>query len=188
MSWRPHLLLLGAALLMVVLARGMHVPTERALATAFDANAPSDERIWGMHLAASRATELDPRLGSELARAFLSSEDRRLREAAVLVDLCRHAERRGGAGSTPPLQEEYAYAPLGPEGWTPHRYRTYVFHRRKVGGSHVGGVSRMDLTECQWLIDAIQGRPLPGTQVIEDHRIQRAMAPAAFQQPGGAPR
>lgn len=187
MSWRPHLALASVALLMTLTAWAKHVPTDRAMAVAFDPDAPTDERIWAMHLAACRATEVDPRLGDDLARAFLASDDLRLREAALLVDLCRHADRPGGPGNTPPLQEKYAYGPL-PDGWTPHRLRSYVFHRRKVGGSHVGGVFRMDMTECRWMIDAIQGRPLPETGVIEDHRNQRGSEAATYYPQGGKPR
>ena len=46
----------------------------------------------------------------------------------------------------------------------------------------------MDMTECRWMIDAIQGRPLPETGVIEDHRNQRGSEAATYYPQGGKPR
>ena len=70
------------------------------------------------------------------------------------VVIRRHALRPVDAvGTPPPLQEAYTYAPLPPEGWTPHRFRTYVLHRHKVGGMHVGGVRRLVLPDDHELPD-----------------------------------
>jgi len=189
MRWLPHLCLLGVASLMLLVAQLKHLPTEEALRVAFDVQATTDDRIWAAHLAANRATEPDIRLGQTLVSTFLDAEDERLREAAVLIDLCRHAQRPASAppGSSPPLQDAYAYGALTPEGWTPHRYRTLLFHRRKVGGSYVGGVRRMDLVEATWLIDAIRGAPLAPTEEIAAYMTKRAVAPAAYQ-PRNRPR
>ncbi|MEM6569135.1 MAG: hypothetical protein AAF726_05165 [Planctomycetota bacterium] len=190
MRWLPHLSLLGIAALMLVVARVRHVPTPEALQTAFDETADADDRIWATHLAACRATEADLRLGESLVTSFLDSGDDRLAEAAMLIDLCRHAVRGNDApaGASPPLQDAYAYGRLGPSGWTPHRFRTLMFYRRKVGGSYVGGVRRMDLTELTWLIAAIRGEAIPPSDVIAEYLTERSGEFAGLPRPGSAPR
>ncbi len=191
MKWLAHILLVVLAICMVAVARLNHLPTEDAFRIAFDESADADERIWAMHVAANRATKKDPRLGDELARAFLSSGDERLREAAMLIDLCRHTIRPEGvpADAPPHLQDAYAYAsapgsaPGGPPGgeWTPHRLRSYVLHRRKVGGVRVGGNQRMDLIEARWFVAALTGAPLPPSDVIDAHFEERIHQRARFQ-------
>ena len=90
MKWHAHIVLVVLALAMFAVARLNHLPTDAAFRIAFDETAGADERIWAMHVAANRATNRDPRLGEDLARAFISSGDTRLIEAAMLIDLCRH--------------------------------------------------------------------------------------------------
>ncbi len=183
MRWLPHLGLLALMASMLVVARVKHLPTDEAIQIAFDHDAPTDDRLWAMHVAANRATESDPRLGDALVREFLGASDERLVEAAVLIDLCRHAQRPPGApaGAGPPLQDAYTYGRLPAEGWTAHRFRTLMLHRRKVGGSQVGGVRRMDLTEATWFIDTLRGGPLPPTAEVQAYLTYRAQAPAAYQ-------
>lgn len=176
-SFLPHIVLAVLAAVMIAVARAGHVTTEEAFATAFDETASTDDRIWGMHLAAGRATEFDRRLGVQLVNVFLASDDEKLREAAHLIDLCRHAVRPPGAPSTaaPPLQDAYAYGPLPGERWTAHRLRCLVLHRRKVGGSIVGGIRRMELAEVQWFLDSLAGKPGPLKTEMQRYFNQRAL-------------
>lgn len=181
MRWLPHLVLLGAAALMLLVAQLKHLPTAEARQIALDPAAAVDDRVWAIHVVANRATEVDRELGENLVNALMDSEDERLREASVLIDLCRHALRPVDAvGTPPPLQEAYTYAPLPPEGWTPHRFRTYVLHRHKVGGMHVGGVRRLVLPEVNWYLAARRGDPLPPSAEIQEHLARREIERARF--------
>lgn len=185
-AWRLHLVLLGIAAALLVRAVIAHVPTEDALATAFDPAAPAAERIEAAHVVACRATERSERIGDALARAFLASDDELLREAALTIDLCRHAlERRGdGDDRPPPLQEAYVYAPLPPEGMTPHRLRSLILHRRKVGGRMVGGIGRMSSTEADWFLRTLHGAELPPAAEISAY-FQRRDAESRRPRPRG---
>ncbi len=175
-GWLPHIALGCFAVVMVIVAQAKHISTDDAIATAMDPTADSADRIWAMHLAANRAQEVDPKLGVDMAQAFLSSEDELLREAALLVDLCRHAVRPESAPalSGPPLQNAYAYAPLPGDQWTPHRIRCLILHRRKVGGAAIGGVRRMELAETGWFLGSLAGEPPPTVQEVKRYFKQRA--------------
>lgn len=180
-GWLPHIVLVALACAMIGVAKAKHVSTEAAMATAFDAAAEPNERIWAMHLAANRATTFDPRLGVDLAESFLKSESDKVREAALLIDLCRHAVRGPTAldGAPPPIQEAYAYSKLPGNVWAPHRIRALVLHRRKVGGSGVGGVRRMELAEAQWFLDSLAGNPMPSAKEVSQYfnmRVRKAAA------------
>ena len=180
-GWLPHAVLMALAFAMIGVAKFKHLSTEDALGIAFDASADSNDRIWAMHLAANRATSFEPRLGVDLAKLFLSSSDDKVREAALMVDLCRHAVRASNAlpGAPPPLQEAYAYGPLPGNEWAPHRIRSVVLHRRKVGGSGVGGIRRMELAEAQWFLDSLAGKPMPSAEEVSKYfttRIRKAAA------------
>ena len=63
-----------------------------------------------------------------------------------------------------------------------------MFYRRKVGGSYVGGVRRMDLTELTWLIAAIRGEAIPPSDVIAEYLTERSGEFAGLPRPGSAPR
>lgn len=184
-SWQPHLILVGLALGMVLVARVKHTSTEEAIQTAFDDTASTDDRLWAAHLAANRATERDPRLGDALVRAFLADEDERLREGALTIDLCRHAVHPPGArpDAAPPLQSAYVYSASGGGEYTPHRVRSYVLFRRKVGGSSVGGIRRMALPEARWFLDSLRGKPLPSRQKIERYLVDRSREPVNLRRP-----
>ncbi|MEM6672833.1 MAG: hypothetical protein AAF726_08300 [Planctomycetota bacterium] len=181
MKWLPHLALLGLAAAMVVVARVRHVTMDEAVRVAFDETASTDDRLWAMHVAACRASDVDPRLGVGLAEAFLQSGDERLAEAAILIDLCRHAKKEPGApvNAAPPLQERYAFAPLPAGGWTPHRYRSLMLHRCKVGGIRYGGNRRMDLVEAGWFIDTLTGVDLPPDEILRWRLAERGVIPGA---------
>ncbi|QDV07562.1 hypothetical protein Poly30_30880 [Planctomycetes bacterium Poly30] len=175
-GWLPHIALVLVAALMVLVGRARHTATEDALRTAFDPTADADERIWAMHLIANRATEVDPRLGVDLVESFLSSESDKVREAAHLIDLCRHAIQPPGApaGAAPPIQDGYAYGSLPGDVWTPHRIRCLVLHRRKVGGSAVGGIRRMELAEAEWFLDSLAGKRSPSKKEVQRYFNERA--------------
>ena len=177
-AWRPHILLLVVATAVVVRAVATHVPTEEALRVAFDPDADAGARIESAHLAACRATSRSARLGEELTHSFLDAEDELLREAAVTIDLCRHALERTGDGDerTPPLQEAYVYGPMGPGGMTPHRLRALILHRRKVGGKAVGGIGRISSTEADWFLRTLRGDALPPTPQMTAYFQSRDMA------------
>ncbi len=181
-GWLPHVILVAVAFVMIGIAKAKHMSTESALATAFDTSAAPDDRIWAMHVAANRATEFDPRLGVNLVETFLQSESDKVREAALLVDLCRHAVRGPNAleGAPPPIQEAYAYSPLPGGVWAPHRIRSLVLHRRKVGGSGVGGVRRMELAEAQWFLDSLAGNPMPTADEVSKYFTMRVRKAAAL--------
>ncbi|MFT5733946.1 MAG: hypothetical protein ACJAZN_003229 [Planctomycetota bacterium] len=182
-GWLPHVALVAIACAMVVFARAQHQDTEAAMQTAFDADADPDDRIWAMHLVANRATEVDPRLGVGLVESFLASDSDKVREAAHLIDLCRHAIQPPGApdGAAPPIQDGYAYGALPAGEWTPHRIRCLVLHRRKVGGSAVGGIRRMELAEAGWFLDSLAGRPSPTRKEVQRYFNQRARRAGALQ-------
>ena len=167
-GWLPHVVLVALACSMIGVAKAKHISTEAATAIALDPSAEPDERIWAMHLAANRATAMDPGLGIELAQLFLQSDSDKVREAAFVIDLCRQAVRAPNAkpGAPPPIQAAYAYSAL-PEGvWTPHRIRSLVLFRRKVGGPSVGGIRRMALAEAQWFLDSLAGKPMPSKSEV----------------------
>lgn len=187
--WLPHLGLVAVALIILVAGMTRHTGTGEALAIAFDETAEPDERIWAMHLAANRATEVDPRLGVDLVNSFLRSDSEVLREAAHLIDLCRHAIQPPGApeGAAPPLQDGYAFGPLPGNAWTPHRIRCFVLHRRKVGGSAVGGVRRMELPEVRWFLDSMAGKPSPSRAEVNRYLRMRERKAGALQSQRVAP-
>lgn len=178
-SWRLHILLLAVAAAVVARAGATHVTTEEALRVAFDRDAGASDRIRSAHIAACRATARSARLGEELARTFLEADDELLREAAVTIDLCRHALERTGDRDerTPPLQEAYVYGPLGPEGMTPHRLRALILHRRKVGGKSVGGIGRISSTEADWFLRTLRGDALPPSSEMSSYFQRRGMPP-----------
>ncbi|MEC8510657.1 MAG: hypothetical protein VX015_00815 [Planctomycetota bacterium] len=185
-AWRPHILLLAIAGAVIVRAAATHVSTEEAMRVAFDDEADARARIESAHVAACRATARSARLGEDLARAFLEAEDELLREAAVTIDLCRHALERSGDRDerTPPLQEAYVYSPLGPDGMTPHRLRALVLHRRKVGGKAVGGIGRISSTEADWFLRTLRGAALPPTQQMTAY-FQSRNIPSRLVRPRG---
>lgn len=178
-AWRLHIILLAVAAAVVTRAATTHVSTEEALRVAFDPDAGSSERIRSAHIAACRATARTARLGEDLARTFLEADDELLREAAVTIDLCRHALERTGDGDerTPPLQEAYVYGPMGPEGMTPHRLRALILHRRKVGGKSVGGIGRISSTEADWFLRTLRGDALPPSSEMTAYFQSRGMPP-----------
>ena len=79
-------------------------------------------------------------------------------------------------GAAPPIQDGYAYGALPAGEWTPHRIRCLVLHRRKVGGSAVGGIRRMELAEAGWFLDSLAGKPSPTRK-----EVQRARRAGALQ-------
>ena len=184
-SWMPHLALMAIAAAMTLVAGAKHTSTEEALRIAFDAEAPTDERLWAAHLAANRATARDPRLGDGLVREFLAAEDERLREGALTIDLSRHAIHPPGTrpDAAPPLQSAYVYAALEDGEYTPHRVRSRVLFRRKVGGSSVGGIRRMALPEARWFMDSLRGTPLPPRAEIDRYLMERSREPVSLRKP-----
>ena len=181
----PHLVLLAIAASMALVAGVKHLSTEEALRVAFDGEAPTDDRLWAAHVAANRATVRDPRLGDALVRAFLADDDERLREGALTIDLSRHAIHPPGArpDAAPPLQSAYVYAALEGGEYTPHRVRSRVLFRRKVGGSSVGGIRRMALPEARWFMDSLRGTPLPPREEIDRYLIERSREPVNLRKP-----
>lgn len=184
-SWVPHILLVATALGMVLVAALKHTSTEEALRIAFDDEASTGDRLWAAHVAANRATSRDPRLGDTLVRAFLAAEDERLREGALTIDLSRHAIHPPGTrpDAAPPLQSAYVYAAPGDGGYTPHRVRSRVLFRRKVGGSSVGGIRRMALPEARWFMDSLRGTPLPPRAEIDRYLVERSREPVNLRRP-----
>jgi hypothetical protein len=184
-SWIPHVALLATAAVMVVVAAAKHTSTEEALRIAFDGEASTDERLWAAHLAANRATTREPRLGDALVRSFLAADDERLREGALTIDLSRHAIHPPGTrpDAAPPLQSAYVYAALEDGEYTPHRVRSRVLFRRKVGGSSVGGIRRMALPEARWFMDSLRGTPLPPRKEIDRYLIERSREPVNLRRP-----
>jgi hypothetical protein len=184
-GWLPHVVLIAIAFAMVGVAKAKHLSAESALEIAFDKAADPDDRIWAMHVAANRGTAVDPRLGVDLVNSMLESDSDKVREAALLVDLCRHAVRGPDAveGAPPPLQEAYAYSPLPGGKWTPHRVRSLVLHRRKVGGSGVGGNRRMELPEVQWFLDSFTTKPMPTAKEVSKYFTMRVRSAAALNTP-----
>ncbi len=175
----PHVALIAVAAAMTLVAAVKHTSTKEALRTAFDDGAAVEDRLWAAHLAANRATERDPKLGDALVRTFLAAEDERLREGALTIDLSRHAIHPPGArpDAAPPLQSAYVYAPMVGGEYTPHRVRSLVLFRRKVGGSSVGGIRRMALPEARWFMDTLQGKPLPPRAEIDRYLKERSREP-----------
>jgi len=181
--WLPHIALLALAFVMCVVAWSKHIGDGEALATALNEEASTEDRIWAMHVAANRATQVDPRIGYDVAKSFLASDDELLREAGLLVDLCRHAIRPTEPTDSPgpPLQEAYAYGPLPSTGWTPHRIRSLILHRRKVGGAALGGVRRMALEEAQWFLDSLAGVDPPTAEDVRAYFKERVQSsPLAY--------
>ncbi len=179
-SWLPHVVLVLAGMATFAVARVQHLSTAEALRIAQDRDAPTADRIWAAHIAANRATERDPELGVDLTADLLTSEDERLREYALTIDLCRHAILPPTApmAASPPLQSSYAYGPLPPGGWTGHRIRSLILYRRKVGGSRVGGVRRMELDEVRWFTDSLDGGPPPSVEEVRGYFSARDLQPA----------
>ena len=178
-AWRLHFILLAVAAAVIARAGATHVTTEEALRVAFDPEAASSDRIWSAHIAACRATARSARLGEGLTRSFLEADDELLREAAVTIDLCRHARERTGDRDkrTPPLQEAYVYRSMGPRGMTPHRLRALILHRRKAGGKPVGGIGRISSTEADWFLRTLRGDALPPSSEMNAYFQSRDMPP-----------
>ncbi len=168
-AWSIHIALLVAAILFVAKGVATHTSTEEAWETAFDESAAPDDRIWAIHLASNRATERSDRIGRDLALSLLGSRDLRLREVALLIDVCRHAFNplEAPTNTSPPIQDRYVYGPLPRGEWTPHRLRSLILYRRKVGGLPVGGINRMTSTEGDWILRTLRGDDLPPSDEID---------------------
>lgn len=165
LAWTPHIACVLAGLAMVVAWRAVHVTTDAALEVAFDPNAPTGARVRAMQIAANRVRERDARLGQGLVAAFLGSDDERLREAALLMDLARHHDGPG----RPPLQSAYVAETLALEGWTAHTLIARTIHRRKVGGPRYGGLGQMDRAEAGWLLEAMRTGAIPPAEVLNEY-------------------
>lgn len=169
--WLPHLACALVAVVAIALGRARHTTTEDALATALDPGAAVEDRLWGAHLAAMRAEERDPRVGAELARAFLASNEPRLVEFALTMDVVRHFV--GSAKGPPPLQAEHL-ARIRTSPWTAHRLLATLFFQRKVGGGAFGRIERLDLDEARWALDAAASGAAPPGDVLDAHFARRA--------------
>lgn len=167
--WSIHVALLFVAAASVALGIASHTSSEEAWAIAFDESADADARIWAIHLAANRETERSSRIGRDLTLLLLGSRDERLREVALLNHVCRHTFNPAGASpnASPPIQDRYVYGPLPRGEWTPHRLRSLILYRRKVGGLAVGGINRMTSTEADWVLRTLRGDPLPPSPEID---------------------
>ena len=181
-GWLPHVCLIALAGVLVAVAKAKHLSTEAATAIAFDETAAPDDRIWAMHVAANRASTIDTTLGVDLVKSFLQSGSDKVREAALVVDLCRHADSAPDAPdeALTPLQSAYTYSPLPGGIWAPHRIRCLVLQRRKVGGPEVGSVRRMELAEAQWFLDSLAGNPMPTAKEVSKYFTMRVREAAAL--------
>ena len=178
-AWAPHIACVVVAAAMCAVAIARHVTADEAMAVAFDDAAPTGARIRAMQIAANRARERDARLGEGLAAAFLSSDDERLREAALLMDLARHHDGPG----RPPLQAAYVARALAEEGWTAHTLIARTIHRRKVGGPRYGGMGRMDRAEAGWFLEAMRTGEVPPPEVRDAYvRAREARTRAVLRQ------
>lgn len=168
-AWTIHVTLLLCAAATAAKGLVSHTATEEAWETAFDESAEADDRIWAIHLAANRGTERSERIGRDLTLSLLGSRDERLREVALLIDVCRHTYHPTGSPphASPPLQDRYVYGPLPRGEWTPHRLRSLILYRRKVGGLGVGGINRMTSTEGDWILRTLRGDALPPSAEID---------------------
>lgn len=177
--WVPHIVLVVIAAVMVAVASSKHLSSEEAVAVALDPNASPEARVWASHVAANRATHVDPEIGVGVVTAFQASGIPLLAEASLLVHMCRHAVREPGAepDSPPPLQNAYAYAGLANTPWNGHRIRSVILQRRKVGGTRVGGIKRIQYREAEWFIDSLLGEPLPDGNEIVRYLKDRTTGP-----------
>ena len=152
-AWLPHLVccaLLALEIGVFVVASDSDAEVERALAEG-----TVEERLAALHIATNRGEPDAARFGEAFVRSLLAEPDERLEEAAFTLDVCKF--------EIPELQTRILQKP-----WeaTPLWWRSYVIHRRKVGGYRVGGGSGLTHQELLWYLDALRERSLPVEEIV----------------------
>lgn len=173
-DWVPHVVCALVAVVLIGVARTRHLSTDEARSIALDPAAPTDARLWAIHVAANRAHGRDPELGDALVRSLLRSEDPRLVEFALTMDLTRHFQGAPPRTGPPPLQTQHVNVALRNAPWTPHRLLATLLFMRKVGGPAFGNIERLDIDEAEWALEALTTGTVPPAPVLDAHFHRRA--------------
>jgi hypothetical protein len=157
--WRVHLILVALIGVQLSTWAVMH-RTEEEILAAWE-NGTTRERLDAFHVMANRGP-LDPaRFDERFVRELLGDPDTLIKELAFTNEVCKF--------HIPELQTRYVYDFSG--GDMAHAWRSYVLHRRKVGGTFVvGGGVRLQWQEAQWFLDATRGRAID-ERAVERHLI-----------------
>jgi len=157
--WRPHLILVSLLVLQLLTWAVLHRSDEEIL-DAWESGT-TRQRLDAFHVMTNRGT-LDPaRFDEAFVRGLLDDPEARVKELAFTNEVCKF--------HVPELQTRYVYDFSG--GDLAHAWRSYVLHRRKVGGTFVvGGGLRLQRQELEWFLDATAGRPID-EQAVQRHLI-----------------
>jgi hypothetical protein len=148
-------MIVAAVLLAELAAWGLLHRSEEELTRAFREGSTT-RRLEALHVLTNRG-EIDPSsFGPSFVANLLADPDTRLREAAFTNEVCR-------LFAPPMTQSDYSRDPSRfTDAELDHWWRSYVIHRRKVGGAGTPGEGglRLQRQELAWFLDAMEGRPL----------------------------
>ena len=153
--WLPHLVCLALLLAQGAAWAVLHRSNDELERDAVQGDPQA--RIAALHILTNRDEPAAERFDFDFATSLIESDEPLLREYAYTTDICKHAEPRVQYTELKALAER----PSDPEFW-----RTFVFHRRKVGVLLGGSSARLRLAEFHWYRDALAGRELPGEELL----------------------
>ena len=151
-GWKPHvvcLVILGLELGLAFVVHRSQDDLERAWREG-----SVQERLDALHVLANRDRPDSGRFDAAFLESLFREEDDRLKEAAFTIDVCKFY--------VPDRQS--AYLKVGGPDY-PHWWRSYVIHRRKVGGYTVGGGGGLTRVELGWYLDALHDLSPPMDEV-----------------------